>query len=1278
MEESAKILGGIKFSVWSPTEVRKFTVAEITAPETYDEDGMPVQGGLMDNRLGTLEPGQKCATCGNTSAKCPGHFGHIELAEPVLHIAFVDDVHKLLLITCRSCNRIKLDPEDLAKYKAIRDSKAAYAVITLENIKDEIIETAKKVKVCPHCQKEQYDLIFTKPTIFVEKTDAGENRLLPITIRERLAHIPDEDLVLLGYDPKTARPEWFVLQVLPVPPVTVRPSIILETGIRSEDDLTHKLVDIIRVNQRLKESKEAGTPPLIVQDLVDLLQYHVTTYFDNEVSGIPQAHHRSGRPLKTLTQRLKGKEGRFRGSLSGKRVDFSSRTVISPDPNLAISNVGVPVDVAKKLTIPETVSQWNIERLKELIANGPNTYPGANYIIRPDGVKIRLDYVSDRKTIADSIAAGYIVERHLSDGDIVIFNRQPSLHRMSIMAHTVRVLPYRTFRLHPAVCPPYNADFDGDEMNLHVPQSEEARAEAALLMKVQDQLISPRYGGPIIGGIRDFITGAFMLTKDQTTLTREEFANMALTGGYKGPLPEPAITKDGIKLYSGKQLFSLFLPEDFNFIITSKWNKAAKGEGKDVVIKSGELVSGVIDKASIGAEEPDSVLHRIAKDYGNDAAKKFLDSILIMLKTYITHRGFTYGYSDLWLSQETRQEIADIIQKTYDKVYELIQQYKDGTLPLTRGLAAEEALELYVVNELSRARDRAGRTADRAFPDENSGVIMASTGARGSTLNIGQMTAALGQQSIRGKRIEKGYHNRALSHFRPNDTNPDAKGFVKSNYRDGLNPLEFFFHAMGGREGLVDTAVRTQQSGYMQRRLINALEHLKIEYDQTVRDPHGNIVQFTYGEDGVDPAKSDHGEAINITRLIESESIVDEGRKATEHDIKNIVAKYADEENLNPRLKNNLEAALLANRLSKEGVEKVMKKTLDLIERAMAEPGEAVGVVTAQSIGEPGTQMTLRTFHFAGVKERNVTLGLPRLIELVDARKKPVTPTMDIYLDKDHRVSREKALEVAREILFTQVGDLVERTETDYGGVLTFYISESKLAERGCTLQDVHEVLTSSKKKYDISVNDKKRSIRISVPDEPDAQTLLTLRNKLLNTRVKGVPDIERVTIVKQEEEWVIQTAGSNLAKVVAVDGVDTTRITTNNVYEVWQTLGIEAARTALVREITTTLEEQGLEVDVRHIMLVADLMTSKGYLQQIGRHGIAGTKTSVLARAAFEITVPTIAKASLEGQVETLRGVTENVIVGATVPVGTGMVDLYMKVKEEQGKEDEDNRKSD
>ena len=1260
--ETIKIIDGIKFSVWSPTEIRKYSVAEITAPETYDEDGMSVQGGLMDGRLGTLEPGQKCITCGNTAARCPGHFGHIELAEPVLHIAFIDNIYKLLLTTCRSCARLKIPKEDLEEYHRILNKEAAYTVVSVKHIPDQIIEKAKKEKTCPHCGKSQYDLIFTKPTIFIEKTELGENRLLPITIRERFSHMIDDDLKLLGYDPSTARPEWFVLQVLPVPPVTVRPSIILETGIRSEDDLTHKLVDIIRVNQRLKESKEAGTPPLIVQDLVDLLQYHTTTYFDNEVSGIPQAHHRSGRPLKTLTQRLKGKEGRFRGSLSGKRVDFSSRTVISPDPSLDIAEVGVPEAVALKLTIPEVVTEWNIERLKRFVINGPNKFPGANYIVRPDGVKIRLDFVEDRETIANNIEIGYLIERHLSDGDIVMFNRQPSLHQMSIMGHYVKVLPGKTFRLHPSVCPPYNADFDGDEMNLHVPQSEEARAEAILLMRVQDQLISPRYGGPIIGALRDFITGAYLLTKDGTTLNPQEFSNLAMIGGYDGTFPEPAIKNKNGQFYTGKQLFSLFMPKDFNYVITSKWSKGTKGPAKDVVIKNGQLISGVIDKASIGAEEPDSVLHRITKDYGNDVAKKFLNSILIMLKQFITHYGFSYGYSDLELSTKTKENILGGIQETYDKVYDLISQAKKGTLQLSRGLSADEALEAYIVNELSKARDRAGSTADKSFDETNAGRIMATTGARGSSLNIGQMAGALGQQSIRGRRINKGYNNRALPHFKENDTNPDAKGFGKSNYRDGLSTLEFFFHAMGGREGLVDTAVRTQQSGYMQRRLINALEHLKLEYDGTVRDPHGHIIQFLYGEDGIDVAKSDHGEAFRIQRLIDSETIIDTGKKATKEEITELAKKYT--KTFNPRLTQTVHDALLESKLSKEGVEKVCKKALELYDKAKVEPGQAVGVVTAQSIGEPGTQMTLRTFHFAGIRERNVTLGLPRLIELVDARKKPVTPTMDIYLEENHKKSKEKAIKVAREILHTKISALISSTETDYSTKIKLNLNTDKLKERACTIADVEEALQSSKKKFEIETSG--NSITLTLSEESDAQTILAMRNKILGTKVKGVADVERVTIVQQGDEWVIQTSGSNIAKVFEIDGVDKRNIRTNNVFEIASTLGIEAARNALINELSSTLEDQGLEVDLRYLMLVADLMCSRGYMQQIGRHGIAGTKTSVLARAAFEITVPTIAEAALAGEVEHLKGVTENVIVGGNIPVGTGTVDLYMRVVED------------
>ncbi|MCY3853838.1 MAG: DNA-directed RNA polymerase subunit A' [Thaumarchaeota archaeon] len=1259
--QAIKSINAIRFSVWSPNEIRKYSVAEITAPETYDEDGMPVQGGLMDGRLGTLEPGQKCLTCGNTSARCPGHFGHIELAEPVLHIAFIDNIYKLLLATCRSCSRLKISQDEIDEFAKITNRDAVYTIISRKRIPEQILEKSKKTKECPHCGKKQYELIFTKPTIFIEKTDIGENRLLPITIRERFSQITDDDIKILGYDPATARPEWFILQALPVPPVTVRPSIILETGIRSEDDLTHKMVDVIRVNQRLKESKEAGTPPLIVQDLVDLLQYHATTYFDNEVSGIPQAHHRSGRPLKTLTQRLKGKEGRFRGSLSGKRVDFSSRTVISPDPNLDLSEVGIPETVAMKLTIPEVVTDWNMNRMKKIIINGPNKFPGVNYIVRPDGVKIRLDFVEDRSIIAKNLEVGYLVERHLSDGDIVMFNRQPSLHQMSIMAHHVRVLPGKTFRLHPSVCPPYNADFDGDEMNLHVPQSEEARAEAMLLMRVQDQLISPRYGGPIIGGLRDFITGSYLLTKDDTKLSVQDFSNFAMLGGFNGVLPKPKFNNndDGSSMYSGKQLFSLFLPKDFNYVITSKWSKGTNGTDKDVVIKNGQLISGVIDKSSIGAEEPESVLHRIAKDYGNVEAKTFLNSILIIVKQFITHYGFSYGYADLELDDNVQQNILSEIENSYAKVYDLIEQAKNGTLKLTRGLSSEEALEAYIVNELSKARDKAGSMASTSFDENNAGKIMAITGARGSSLNIGQMAGALGQQSRRGQRLHKGYNNRALSHFKNNDRNPDSHGFVKSNYRDGLSALEFFFHAMGGREGLVDTAVRTQQSGYMQRRLINALEHIRLEYDGTVRDPHGHIIQFLYGEDGIDVAKSDHGESFNINRLIDSQKIIDVGKPALQNEINLIAKKYT--KSFNPRLKKVVLESLLLSKLSMEGIEKVCKKGLDLYNKAKVEPGQAVGIITAQSIGEPGTQMTLRTFHFAGIRERNVTLGLPRLIELVDARKKPVTPTMDIFLDEKIKSSRENAIKTARNILQTKIGSLISNIETDYATQLTLNFNPSRLKERDCKIETIKTTLQSNKKlKVESSGN---TSLVLKLIGTHDAPSVIAIKNKILNTTVKGISEIERVTLVQKGDQWIIQTTGSNLPKVLEINGIDTKTVRTNNVSEIATTLGIEAARNALIDELTSTLEDQGLEVDVRYIMLVADLMCSRGYMQQIGRHGIAGTKDSVLARAAFEITVPTISHAALSGEIEKLKGVTENVIVGSNIPIGSGIVDIYMNM---------------
>jgi DNA-directed RNA polymerase subunit A' len=1264
-----KVVDEISFGLLSPQDMRKISVVEVQTPDTYDEDGAPITAGLMDGRLGTLEPRQRCKTCGNTAIRCPGHFGHIELAVPIIHIEFTKIIYDLLRATCRNCGRILL-PDETAKRVRTRIDRTLELLGVVPDEVYKVIMQETKNKQCPHCGAMQYKIVFEKPTKFSEQVpESGSEPLTPSMVRERMERIPDEDLELLGFNPRAARPAWMVLQVLPVPPVYVRPSITLESGIRSEDDLTHKLVDIIRINQRLKENMDAGAPTLIIQDLSELLQYHVTTYFNNEASGIPPARHRSGRALKTLSQRLKGKEGRFRSNLSGKRVDFSARTVISPDPNLDINEVGVPLEIAMRLSVPEKVTEWNIKEMKALVSNGPEKYPGALYIIRPDGKRIRLEFVIDRSKIAEALEPGFVVERHLKNGDIAIFNRQPSLHRMSIMAHYVRVLPYKTFRLHLCVCPPYNADFDGDEMNLHIPQSEEARTEALLLMQVQDQILSPRFGGPIIGAIRDFITGAYLFTRRSNYVTKAEVNRLLLATGYDGPLPKPAV-KQPQPLWTGKQIFSLFLPKDMNYVLKANICLGCdKCEEEDckydayVVVKNGELVTGVIDRRSIGAEQSESLLHRIIKDYGSRAGREFLNKITHLLKLFITMRGFTYSYEELVLSPVAEGRINKTMERVQKKVEELVESARIGTLPRLPGQTLEESFEIYVMNELAKARDDAGKIADEDFTLDNAGIVMTRTGARGSSLNIGQMSACVGQQSVRGKRILRGYLGRALPHFKAGDPTPRARGFVYSSYQTGLDSLEFFFHAMGGREGLVDTAVRTQQSGYMQRRLINALEHIRLEYDSTVRNSAGDIIQFKYGEDGVDPAKSDHGKAVNVGRLVEQLKIMKEkGRPTTPEHFKEKLKEVEDQ--LTPILVDELRQNLTKAKLTTEGVEKAINLTVDHYKRALMEPGEAVGIVAAQSIGEPGTQMTLRTFHYAGVKEQNVTLGLPRLIEIVDARRIPSTPIMTIYLTPEYGKSRESAVKIARNIIYTTLEDLAQAIYEDpIREEILVELNKTMMDDRSVTMEELKDKLQIQNTTTRISGN----NMHIK-PKKVD--TLKKLLGKVTLFHVKGVQGIKRVLVTEEHGEWVIRTDGSNLPKVLEIYEVDTSRTTTNNVHEIAKTLGVEASRNALMYESEGVLEEQGLDVDTRHVMLVADMMTSTGEVQQIGRHGISGKKSSVLARAAFEITVPNIVEAAVKGESDPLEGVTENVIVGQSIPIGTGLVELYMstfKSKEEK-----------
>jgi len=909
----------INFGLMSPEDIRAMSVVTVETPDTYEDDGFPIEKGLMDPRLGVIDPSLVCRTCGFRGGDCQGHFGSIELARPVIHIGFGDIIHKILRSTCNECGRVLLNDEQIAyfteKIQEAMDNRESLSSILkevykvakreLKTMPDEDEEVDPKY-CCPHCGAPQEAIVLDKPVTIRQ----GDYKLTASEVRERLERITDADSFVLGVNPEVARPEWLVLTVLPVPPVTVRPSITLDTGERSEDDLTHKLVDILRINQRLLENMEAGAPQLIVEDLWELLQYHVTTYFDNEASGVPPARHRSGRPLKTLTQRLKGKEGRFRSNLSGKRVNFSARTVISPDPNISINEVGVPEMIAKEVTVPVYVNEWNMDEMIKYIKNGSNVHPGANYVIRTDGRKIRIRNEETIELILEQLEPGFIVERHLKDGDMVLFNRQPSLHRMSMMAHEVKVLPYKTFRLNLCVCPPYNADFDGDEMNMHVFQTDESRAEAKSLMRVQEHILSPRFGGPIIGAIHDHISGAYLLTRDGVEFTEEQAlqiirkSHLALPE-FKGgqwvlktgldlksdseipqDIEESYIYKDKGAMWTGKELFSLLLPNDLNLSYSAEISKcpAVYPESDEtVVIKNGILKQGVIDEAAYGSFSG-KILDKIVKEYGPGRAKDFLDRSTDLAICGIMKTGITTSLNDEEIPEEAKDRINEHLDKKMAEVDKLVESYEEGYLQALPGRSLEETLEMKIMQVLGEARDMSGSIAENyltmgkqsdddpyehVMAIENHSVVMARTGARASMLNLTQITACVGQQAVRGGRIERGYLNRTLPHFKKGELGAKAKGFVHSSYKSGLDPIEFFFHAMGGREGLVDTAIRTAQSGYMQRRLVNALQDLKVKPSGLVTDNQGNVIQTMFGEDGVDPAKSDFGKPAELNKLID-------------------------------------------------------------------------------------------------------------------------------------------------------------------------------------------------------------------------------------------------------------------------------------------------------------------------------------------------------------------------------------------------------------------------
>jgi len=1359
---------GVQFGIANPEDIRKRSVVEVTTDKTY-QSGQPVPNGVFDSRFGVIENGKVCPTCKQTNQLCPGHFGHIELARPMYLYQFFDTVEKLCNVICLNCSKPILAPEVL-------DSMTTTGMARFKEVRDQ----TKYTPVCSTCETPMFAKV-SKIAGTAAKLEAFKKlakdeapvdpvQLQPEIVLRAFQRITNEDCRRLGFDPQFARPEWMICNALAVPPLTVRPSVVMDDHQRMEDDLTHQLISIIRSNDRLRDKIDKNDSADMIDKLTSLLQYNVATYVDNDIKGMPPTQQRSGRPLRTLKSRFGAKTGRVRGNLMGKRVDFSARSVITPDANIDLDELGVPEEIATNLTFPEIVSPYNRERLLGYVRNGPEKHPGAKSVfIKKDKQTFSLLYVNP-DTI--DLKEGDVVHRHIIDGDIVLFNRQPSLHKASMEAHRVKVLPYSTFRLNVSATRPYNADFDGDEMNMHVPQSIPAATELRVLASVLRNIISPRTSTPIIQLFQDTMTGAYRISQPGVEVPEHIAMNMLAR------INRPFKRKN--RNWTGSEIISMAMP-----LI----NYNARG----IKLEMGELTKGVLKKSATG-----NLVHLTYNDFGPQRAGQFINDIQSIVTQFNLYTGFSVGTSDLIADFKTNAFVKDKIAEGRRKVSEILTNVHGGKYINNMGMSDGEKLEddissamKDVVNKINtEVIDSLKKTA-RA-DGLNRIVQMVDSGSKGSEANITQMVATLGQQLIEGKRVQYTLQDRTLPHFTRYDDGVESRGFVEHSFVDGLMPAEFFFHAQAGREGLIDTAVKTSDTGYIQRRLMKTMEDQHIEYGGTVRNVNGNIVQFHYGDDGIDTICVEDQSCDLVLKTLEnlyaeysltpadvnpflkeaveeSPDLVDEliadrellFNKTFRHkkvdtlqapvNLKRLVEKYANpystKTDLTPKhvtsaigrfvaeFPNNRvfhillryylapKKSIVIHRFSQALFDELMRDIRFRYIQSQVHAGEMVGALAAQSIGEPTTQLTLNTFHSAGTAKANATSGVPRIEELLSASSNPKRPSNTVYLEPQLMESQDAAVVKMKEIQKTTLRDITnsvrifydpyplaattaidedremlqryEEFSCDGDGtptspwILRLEMNELQMASRN--ILDMVEIQAKMSANPALKIVQCRYSDPGSDPTTKSVKNLVMrlmfdpaviknpiqlrfLEDKILDTSLTGVPGIGRVfqRRVKNElvhdaqlggyksvEQYVLDVEGTNLYDLMVFPGVDGTRTFSNDIHEIAEVFGIEAARLALYEEINEVFSSE--KVNYRHLAVLVDTMTFGGRIVPVNRFGMSKNETGVLAKSSFEETSKIMFNAAIWAEKDSMRGVSANIMFGQKPPCGTGFVDILV-----------------
>lgn len=1399
---------GLLFNMMSPYEIIRQSVVNVTQTTLYDK-GLPHQNGPMDHRMGTVDHRYPCGTCGQDIESCPGHTGHIELVAPVYHPGFLSIVIKVLRVVCYFCSQcvIGIHSTD-AKMRNILETTQ------YEQRLNALTELHKPHKQCPHCKgyNPKYSQVGLRIvadwSIVRDKLD--ETTSDQVTSWTFTAHdawsilnsITPSDAAALGFNPDFNMPSDLIVSVMLVPPIAIRPVVMQSESsrARSQDDLTKRIQEIIKANNNLAKilSASGKMPGMLtgMQRLVsegsdgilvahEKLQYLYGTYIQPNCKGIPASMGRGGAPIKSIRDRVSGKTGRIRQDGMGKRVNCTARTVIGPMDNAYdVDEVCIPEYVAMTLTKPMVVNRMNRGILKNRVVLGPSHPRGAKTVQISPSSLVTLSVLTTEQRQLMYLPDGAVVNVPLETGDHVIMNRQPTLHRHSMMSHKIVVESgSSTFKLHSAAVKPYNADFDGDEMNLHAPQTYEAQAEVREIMSVQENCMSHKDNSPVIGLIQDTVLGVYYLTRRDTFLTREFAMQLAMhikypecTDRHPGMfrLPEPAILKP-VPMWTGKQLISAMLPRGLCM------SKVVRGglvpDDDHVLIVDGQLVRGTLCNQTVGPVN-NGIGHVIVKDYSKRHMIMFVSDCKRVADSYLRHTGASIGLKDCVPPTTVQKGVSGVVDRMHMKLSALDAHLEAGEVLDATPNDIEGARTSIVCQVL----DLSGRIIMSTIDPQNRFKALVDSGAKGKMINITQVMGIVGQQRVNGARLwpktrDDDAHSRK--------TDPTTLGFIKNSYYSGVTPDEFFACAVGGREGLTDTAVKTANIGYTQRKLELGCSGLCVYVDGTVRTPQGDIVLYAYGGDGFDASMLEKisnvwtitaGDAQIRSKFTRHESdmvilLRDAVRDSRLHNRTNLEisstvftpihlerliqrSRFATkpaypQEHTQEHVENTVDnlcewvtqnmytyvctphALLLLIRtylnfhdLVEHGVTRPqLDYIVDTIKRAILKcritPGDVVGSIAAQSIGEPSTQMTLNTFHTSGVGS-SISLGVPRLVELINCSKRPLTPSMTIQLiDGLHPDTVEF---VRRSLVHITLSDVVTRheiisrdlfvpndatmitiaeglhappkTSGESRHVIRLVLDKSKLTAYNVLPSDVarcirnkisgvysliHSGVVSDEWVIRIHLNDVMRmSQRISqdVQDQTVADLNIChhVTKKILSTvEICGIPGITAAHVskvnrsvvdqdtreIKHIATHIITTSGCSVMDASLIVGVDPTTITTNRVDEVRRLFGIEAAAHALYREIAQVMQSDGGYVDYRHMVLVADAMTSCGVVIPMTRFGVSRARAGVISNASFEETFRIMAHAAMFNKFDPLRGVNESVFIGNISKIGTGSVHI-------------------